>query len=82
MAVFGEGCAALFSYTLLFLLFSTSSALLVENNNVFSTSSALLVENNNVPLELRTARYCVARRMGTKLGASFLTYRYDPRFSN
>jgi hypothetical protein len=44
-----------------------------------STSKRLLVENDTVPEVLRTARYRMARKMGTKLGQQLLTTRFPPK---
>ena len=46
---------------------------------LFSTSKRLLVENDTVPDTLRTARYRLAQKMGTKLGQQLLTTRFPPK---
>jgi hypothetical protein len=46
---------------------------------LFSTSKRLLVENDTVPQVLRTARYRLARKMGTKLEQQLLTTWFPPK---
>ena len=46
---------------------------------LFSTSKRLLVENDTVPEVLRTARFRLAQKMGTKLGQQLLTTRFPPK---
>ena len=55
-----------------------TAALHVERA-LFSTSKRLLVENDKVPETLRTARYRLAQKMGTKLGQQLLTTRFPPK---
>ena len=55
-----------------------TDAMKVERT-LFSTSKRLLVENDTVPEVLRTARFRLARKMGTKLGQQLLTTRFPPK---